>query len=648
MQIVLDSVQCTDFGVSSQREWLVTNGIGGYASSTVAGANTRRYHGLLVAALVPPTDRFVLVSSLDAKVELSGQEFLLNANQYPDAVYPQGYLHLQKFLLNPEPSWYYGLPGNSTLIKRVWMAHGQNTTYVTYELQGNKPIRLTLSPLIAYKNYHEEMHPRPGFPLDEKVDKETITITYDKNFPPLKMMAPNATITETEVWYYQFEHLRERERGLDSLEDLYNPIACSYYLTPGERAVMIFTTELKEVETDVDAALSAERKRLADLVALSGLKDPVAQLIAQNCDAFLVKAPDRTTVIAGYPWFTDWGRDTMIALPGLCLTTKRYDEARDILLSFAKHVNKGLIPNRFPGEGQPPEYNTVDATLWYANSIYKYLSIRWDLDFALVIMPVLCKIFIGHCQSSLYNVIVEKDGLLSAGEPGVQLTWMDAKVGDWVVTPRIGKPVEINALWINFLRIMEWLAGKLGQPTKEYEQAASLAELSFREKFWYEEKGYFYDVISDGPPDTSLRPNQVLAISLPFAPAAKEQAESVIEVIQSNLLTPYGLRTLSPDDPSYIGTYSGSQASRDAAYHQGTVWPWLMGPFIEAYIAVTKDRPGARRMMVSLREHLKEAGMGYISEIFDGDPPHHPVGCIAQAWSQAEMLRVWVEELGTH
>lgn len=644
MEITFNALQCQNYETSSQREWLITNGLGGYASSTVSGANTRRYHGLLVAALRPPTGRFVLLSKVEERVQIGDRELLLSANQYVGTIFPQGYLHLERFDLHPVPTFTYYLSSESRLIKRIFMPHGANTVYLTWELRGDLPIHFTLSPLIAFKFYHHEMAAHPGFPLAVHFEPEQASVLYDGHFPPLRLMARDGSFQPSGHWYYRFEHLEELNRGLDYLEDLYNPCLIHFYLKPGERAELVCTVEATEPPFP-DEALQAIETRQSDLIKQAGFRDPVLKLLTLASDAFCVKTPQRATIVAGYHWFTDWTRDTMISLPGLCLVTKRFDFAREVLESYLKYLDKGMMPNRFPDALEQPEYNTVDGTLWYFNAVYEYLSRRWDEEFAKIVLPVLKEIVEWHWQGTRHNIHLTEHGLLYAGEPGWQLTWMDAKVGEEVITPRIGMPVEVNALWVNALCILEWLEQQLGRSGESYGRAAIAAAEQFKQVFWCERKGYFYDVVGNGEPDDTLRPNQLLAISLPFAPATEDQARSALLQIQANLLIPFGVRTLSPDHPNYRGRYEGPVDFRDRAYHQGTAWAWLLGPFLTAYLKVTGDKMGARRMLRPLREHLREAGIGFISEIFSGDPPHEPAGCIAQAWSVGEVLRVMVDEL---
>lgn len=644
MDITLNALQCQNYDIASEREWLIANGLGGYASSTVSGANTRRYHGLLVAALRPPTDRFVLLSKVEERVQIADREFLLSTNQYVNAVFPQGYLHLEKFDLYPVPTFVYNLSHEARITKRVLMPYGENAVYLHYHLEGSRPIQLTLSPLITFKFYHHESSARADFPQAVHFEPHQVRVIYEERYPPMRLLSPGGFAQPSGHWYYRFEHLQELARGLDSQEDLYNPCLFHFYLKPGESATLIATLSEGEPEP-WDEAFRQVQQRQSAVLRQSGFRDPMLQLLTLSADTFRVRNHERSTIIAGYHWFTDWTRDTMIALPGLCLATGQRDFAREVLNSYARYMDQGMLPNRFPDQFDTPEYNNVDGTLWYFQAVYDYLRRGWDADFATEILPVLESMVAHHQAGTRHHIRVDEDGLLFAGEPGVQLTWMDAKIGNFVVTPRIGKPVEVNALWVNALSIVAWIEQQMGGSGEAYSRAAHAATLRFQEAFWLQEKGYFADVITDEYKDETLRPNQILALSLPFAPASPEQAKSALQHIQTHLLTPFGLRTLSPDHPDYRGRYHGPVEMRDTAYHQGTAWAWLMGPFITAYVKITGDRMGARRLLRPLREHLREAGLGSVSEIFDGDLPNLPNGCIAQAWSVGELIRAMADDL---
>jgi predicted glycogen debranching enzyme len=644
-----------DWEDASRREWLVTNGIGGYASASVVGANTRRYHGLLVAAFEPPLGRTVVLSKLEEEVRIEDQLYLLSSNKYPSVVQPQGYRHLTSFTNRPVPTFTFVFHEDTVVLeKRIWMAHGENTVYVQYHLvKAPEKIRLGLLPLMAYKDYHSEQHRWDGFRGDTSTEQGgRVKFVATESAHPMYMGADQPFMFSAHSgWFYNFEHQREQERGLDFTEDLFCPGRFDGVLLPGQKVTFIATVE-STLPAKPDDALKAEIERQEKLLAAAGVDinhDSARGELILAADQFVVeKTPrvERATVIAGYHWFTDWGRDTMIALPGLCLTTCRHEIAREILASFAGVTKNGLLPNRFSDNNGGAEYNTVDASLWYFHAVHEYAEASGDWKFAeCEMLPVLTDIVDHHIQGTEYGIHVDPaDGLLVAGQPGVQLTWMDARVGDWVVTPRIGKPVEINALWYNALRVLAVLNHRSGNDKKatELDKRAAKVKASFLNEFWNPGTHSLFDVIApDGRPDPMIRPNQIFAISLPFALLEGDKAKQVLEVVESLLVTPYGLRTLAPGAPEYRGHYGpGDQIARDGAYHQGTVWPWLIGPFIDAHLKVHNDKARARALLDTLvGKSLDTYGVGTIGEIFDGDPPFAANGCIAQAWSVSEVLR---------
>jgi len=644
---------CRNLDSALRREWLETNGIGGFASGTINGCNTRRYHGLLVAATKPPVGRFVLLSKLEETLAVNGRGYELSTNRYPGAVHPQGFQFLAQFRLDPFPIFTFSADGVE-LEKKVFMAHGQNTTIIKYQLinaPSHAHVQLELRPLIAFRDYHNLTHENGA--IDSRIDtrKELLRVSPYVGLPSLYLANDAVGIESTGHWYRNFEYDAERERGLDFQEDLFNPCVLRFDLTQYPRATVIASTERQNVDAAEQYELD-EIVRRRQIAEHAPVKDDFITSLTTAADQYIVSRGDRKSVIAGYHWFSDWGRDTMIALHGLALPTGRFDIARSILRTFAQHVDQGMLPNRFPDAGETPEYNTVDATLWFFEAVRAYHSYTGDLDFVQQgLYPVLADIINWHVRGTRYGIKLDAAGLLNSGEPGVQLTWMDAKVGDWVVTPRRGKPVEIQALWYNALCIMEEFAGRLGDDTsrKRYSSMAALAKWSFNRLFWNEGGGYLYDVVNGGPPDGSIRPNQIFAVSLPYSMLSPERAKRVVAVVQEHLLTPYGLRSLATSDPQYHGRYTGDPASRDGAYHQGTVWPWLIGPFITAYIKADGGSKSARRQaekwLAPLKEHLSDGGVGHISEIFEGDAPRRSVGCIAQAWSVAEVLRAAVEDV---
>jgi predicted glycogen debranching enzyme len=646
----------SDLQAALRREWLETNGIGGFASSTIIGLNTRRYHGLLVAATKPPAGRLVLLSKLEETLFIDGKRFDLSANCYPGVVHPQGFRYLKKFRLEPFPVFTYEIEGIE-IEKCVFMIHAENSTVIHYQLRkNNRPdipnnFQLEIRPLIAFRDYHGTTHENGGINPTVQERCGLATVTPYQGLPALHLAHNAMELRKTGDWYRNFEYDAERERGLDFSEDLFNPFVLSFDMRSRCQAAIIASTGERDVAQAVEYRQAEITRRRKAMVA-SPIEDSFAQSLAGAADQYLVSRGEERTVVAGYHWFSDWGRDTMIALPGLTLLTGKYDVARSILRTFAKHTDRGMLPNRFPEAGETREYNTVDATLWFFEAARAYLSYTGDLEFVHnELYPIFADIILWHVRGTRYGIKVDESGLLDSGEPGVQLTWMDAKVGDWVVTPRRGKPVEIQALWYNALCIMEDLAARSGEETarRRYRHMATVAHWSFNRLFWNEDLGCLYDVVNGGLPDSSIRPNQIFAVSLPYGMLPRDRARSVVEKVKEHLLTPFGLRSLAPSDPQYRGCYTGGPRDRDGAYHQGTVWSWLLGPFITAYIKVNGGSEEARRQaqawLSPLESHLAEAGLGHVSEIFEGDAPHRPCGCIAQAWSVAEILRVYLEDV---
>jgi predicted glycogen debranching enzyme len=509
-------------------------------------------------------------------------------------------------------------------------------------------VRLELRPLIAFRDYHSTTHENSALNPQVNIEAGCAMIHPYAGLPPL-WLAHNGEVQPSGSWYRNFEYHCERARGLDYIEDLFNPMVIAFDGCAGD-AFVIASTERPNAAQAMLYEIE-ERRRRAQIVQGTRL-DGLARSLTAAADQFIVARGEQKTVIAGYHWFADWGRDTMISLPGLTLVTGRPQVAWSILLEFARHVSQGMLPNRFPDAGEEPEYNTVDATLWFVEAIRKYLDYTGDFEAIRAhLYPVLADIMQWHFRGTRHGIRMDNDGLLTCGEPGVQLTWMDAKVGDWVVTPRHGKPVEIQALWHNALVFMRDLSSRFNcEPdAQRYAATAKQVRSSFSDKFWNPEHNCLFDVINGTEGDASIRPNQIFAVSLPHRLLSPEQERAVVNVVQRELLTPYGLRTLDRGNPQYRGSYGGDQWSRDGAYHQGTVWPWLMGHFITAYLKVQKYTPAAveqaRSWLAAFDQHLSEEGLGQVSEVFSGDPPYQPGGCVAQAWSVAELLRTLVEEL---
>ncbi len=649
---------CGDLAAAESREWLVTNGIGGYASGTVAGSQTRRYHGLLVAALQPPVGRTQLVSAIDEIVHYAGTDFSLATHRWASgAVHPRGFLFLEDFhLAGSTPVWTYAL-ADALLEKRVWMCQGENTTYIQYTLvRGSSALEMELQALVNYRDFHSLTQAGDWRMNIAPLQSGVKVLAFD-GATPFYLKSSAATCEPRHEWYLGCFLGEETARGLSDHEDLLFAALFRARLEIGSSVVLVATTEASaflDGETARAERANYEVKLFQDWQAKNeALAEEAPSWLWQlilAADQFIVKRslpeePDGRSIIAGYHWFGDWGRDTMIALPGLALATGRAGVARQILLAFLRYVDGGMLPNNFPDRGGKPEYNTVDAALWYFESIRQYFEATQDAVTLQKLFPVLAGMIDAHIAGTRYNIHVDPaDGLLYAGAPGVQLTWMDAKIGDWVVTPRAGKPVEINALWINALETMAGFARLLLKPSEAYSRLSAKAKKSFQ-KFWNAERNCCFDVV-DSPGagnDAALRPNQIFAVSLPVSPLAPEQQKAAVDVCARQLLTSHGLRSLAPGEPGYTGHYGGSPRDRDAAYHQGTVWGWLLGPFALAHYRVYQDREAALRFLEPLGRQIYSSGLGTLSEIFDGDAPFTPRGGISQAWTVAEVLRAWRE-----
>ena len=650
---------CGYLPTAERREWLVTNGIGGFASGTIAGTLTRRYHGLLLAALQPPLGRTLLLTKLEETAEYdgiypgSGRFYPHDNNHWASGVIePKGHHHIQRFHLEgTTPVWTFAL-ANALLEKRIWMEPGANTTYIQYRLpRASGPLTLEIKAFANYRDYHSTTIMNDWEP---QVDDQPngLRILMFPTARPFFLYSDKAELTPQFDWYEDFFLSIEEYRGQNDVQDDHIYLASlRIMLRPGESFTITASLD-PHPDLDGDAAYARRQFYEAELInrAQAVGKRPLPPYLRHlvlAADQFVVQRPTPSdpnghSIIAGYPWFSDWGRDTMVALPGLTLNTGRPTIAASILRTYAQFVDMGMIPNRFPDVGERPEYNTVDATLWYFEALRAYQATTGDTDLVRELFPTLTTIIDWHRRGTRYNIYMdEADGLIYAGEEGVQLTWMDAKVNDWVVTPRIGKPVEINALWYNALCIMADFATTLGEDPAPYAALMEKVRQGFG-RFWNEPMGYCYDVL-DGPDghDGSLRPNQLFAISLPYSPLTPAQQRSTLDACARHLLTSHGLRSLSPDDKKFVGHYGGDQRKRDEAYHQGTIWGWLIGPFINAHLRVYHDPDAAASYLDALAHHLVDHGIGSISEIFDGNPPFTPRGCIAQAWSVAEYLRAW-------
>lgn len=683
--------RCGDFEANRHLEWLVANGRGGFAMATVFQMLTRRYHGLLVAAVDPPVERFVLLAKLEATVAVGGREHELGTNQYADVVYPDGYKRLESFTARPHPTWRWRV-GTAIIEQTLCLVEGEDTTVIRYRLlEAEGPIVLTVRPFCTSRHFHLLTRRQDLGEPEVAALGDTLAFRWPNNRPAWRL-SHNGTFVARPDWNYGVFLNTEAERGYDTTQDLYVPGVIAATLRPSDLTGLVLTASTQ------DRSWKTWREAFAHAVALDevhikagAVDDPLLlPLVRATRDFLVVRDRELKTVIAGYPWFGDWGRDTFISLPGLCLATGRFEDARRIIQAFAKHVSEGMIPNRFPDFGEAPAYNTIDATLWYIHAVDRYLAYTGDWTFiADKMFAVIGEILAAHEHGTRHGIRLCDDGLLAGGEPGLALTWMDAKLPDRAITPRIGKPVEINALWYNALLIAAAFAKRLGDARKA-EHWQSLAERSrraFNERFWNQSAGCLYDVADannePGGDDPAIRPNQLFAISLTHPVLDQRRWREVVGVCERELWTPLGMRTLSPTDPAYRRRYCGDLIHRDEAYHQGTVWPWLLGPFITAYVkamggsagnrpAIRRASSGecavagpdepeptarssyaelhpacrtARQFLDGLLAHLHEDGVGSVCEVADGDPPHTAGGCPWQAWSVAEPLRALCEDI---
>lgn len=647
MALQIDKAVTQLFDQAIKLEWLETNGLGGYSSSTIIGTNTRRYHGLLVAATAPPVGRINLLAKMDEKIHFNGTQVELGCNQYGGAIHPNGYIFLQQFKKDLFPEFIYKING-IRLKKTIAAIHGENTVVICYEvLSANHDFCLELNPMIAARDFHALTYSNSSLQYHSTFSDGILQVQPYPEIPSLFISVPHAEFHADSKWYYNLFYQNEHFRGLDNHEDLFSYGQFKVDLKEGQRLFVIASTASPK-ERDGQALFEGEKKRRQNL--LSSFEDypQFVKNLVLSADQFIVeRGEEQKSIIAGYHWFSDWGRDTMIALPGLCLETKRIAEARQILQTFAAHIDQGMIPNRFPDSGEEPVYNTIDATLWFFIACYQYVKKTNDEKFLKEICPALNEIIDWHIKGTRFGIKMDKDGLLKGGEAGQQLTWMDAKAGDWVVTPRIGKAVEINALWYNALKILSSFHRRIGNKAKSstFDALATNTKVSFNKVFWNDEAGCLYDFIDQAHKNNLIRPNQIFALSLPFPLLGESKANQVLDIVENHLFTPLGLRSLSPMHDEYEPYYGGDQYKRDGAYHQGTSWSWLIGPYIDALIRYRGHigKLQAQEIVLHYVEHFQDAGIGSISEIFDGDSPYIPKGCIAQAWGVGELLRVCLQ-----
>ena len=630
--------------IDSSAEWIEADGLGGFASGTVSGIRSRRYHALLLTATTPPAGRVVLVNGFEAWVVTPNGTFSLSSQRYaPDAVHPDGATRIESFQYGPWPKWRFRLTDDVAIEQEVFVRPGESAIFLSWRVanRATGTVRLFIRPFFSGRDFHSTHHENGAFRFEPEHEGERrVWRPYDGL--PAVVTFSNGTYEHEPTWYRNFLYSEEQARGLDAIEDCAAPGIFEFDLTHKPAVLMLaaqghFLNHIESIETRYLHVRTMERHR----------RESFASPLERAADAYLVRRGEGKTIIAGYPWFGDWGRDTFISIRGLCIATGRLEEARDILVQWAEVVSQGMLPNRFPDQGDTPEFNSVDASLWYVIAVGDYLQ-------AVAKKPTLTldchteklraaveAILTGYYDGTRFQIHADTDGLLAAGEPGYQLTWMDARVDGREITPRIGKPVEIQALWLNALAIG-------AQFSSRWQSVLEKARANFEARFWNEAGGYLYDVVDcnhqPGTTDGTFRPNQIFAVGgLPLTLLSPERARRMVDAVELRLLTPLGLRSLAPNEPGYVGRYGGGVTQRDGGYHQGTVWPWLIGPFVNAWLRVRDNSPEAKaearaRFLPPLYEHLQHAGLGHVSEIADGDPPHSPAGCPFQAWSLGELL----------
>jgi len=680
-----------------EKEWLLTNGRGGFACSTVAGCNTRRYHGLLTAALDPPTNRILALSNCLETIYMGPGRFELGTSEFPDKIWPDGYLRLKGFTKDldsthstssgqassPQAGVHFSYElGALRLTKSVYLLSERDTVAIVYEfVEVPQAIDFVLRPLVALRDFHSLQ--KASAPIMAVTVPDGLLIHEAiPQASQLLLNFPGASFEEDPQWWNNFVYRMDKERGQDYCEDLFSPGQYKCRIdSPG--TLVLWANLSKDYQpgefapADIEDVIRTLSKRHNSIIA-PAKEDKNLQTLFSAADQFIVRRgtedggqrtedggrrtedgehtllrrsgyEGQATIMAGYPWFADWGRDAFISLPGLLLATRRFAEAKSVLVTFAKAADRGMIPNCFDDYDNTAHFNSVDASLWFINSAFEYLKISGDEEtFEGILLPVIILIIDAYRHGTRFGIHADSDGLITAGDSSTQLTWMDAKCGGVVFTPRFGKPVEINALWYNALMLLEqYYEDKDDSQVKLKDETDKVRE-SFCGLFWNEQWGWLNDcILPDGTADATLRPNQIFAVSLPFSPLGPAQRKAVVGVIEKKLLTPFGLRTLSPDDKRYQGRYTGAQFERDRAYHQGTVWPYLIGPFVEAYLKVhgfsIKSKKQARAFIEPMLGHLNDDGcVGQLCEVFDGDAPQKPKGCFAQAWSVAELIRVYM------
>ena len=672
--ITLSAKELSRFEEAIQKEWLLTNGLGGYSSSTVLGINTRKYHGLLVAALHPPGNRNVCLAKLDEEVKVNGDVYLLGANEFRDAVFPGGFIHLKEFSVSPFPKYTYNL-SDIEIQKTIFMPTDKNITIAVYHIQnGSREAQIRIFPLLTCRHFHSVVD-RSMNPLNlsqKQSDRREVQIISSIPEVTTTLRATNGEFHEKPIWIERLRYREDEMRGESSVDDCYQPGYLEITVpADGKNKLAVITTvgedsqqnvkilnEIGSTMHDIERLFKRQLRQQNDMLVSfysshkTALERDWLSWILLAADAFIVKGADhRESVIAGYHWYEAWGRDTFISLPGLMLATGRFEHARNVLSEFNSYCRQGLIPNFLKDKSGKASYNTVDATLWYVNAVLQYLKYTGDYSFVYgELWENLKDIVESHVKGTDFNIHTDTDGLLSHGE---RLTWMDAEVNGKAITPRAGKAVEIQALWYNALRTLHLLADRFEEKNLA-EKCATLAkqvQASFGKKFWNSDRQCLFDVFEEREVDASLRPNQVIVVALDFTMLDQKTNEKIVDVVQRELLTPCGLRTLERNDPKYQGIYFGDRWHRDSAYHNGAVWPWLIGPFTTAFLKAKGKESGMRDFALKnfitplFPQQISQACLGTVSEIFDGDPPHTPRGCISQAWSVAEPLRAYIEDV---
>lgn len=632
--------------IDPDAEWLEADGLGGFASGTVSGIRTRRYHALLLTATTPPAGRMVLVNGFDAWVETPRSTFAISSQRYgPDVINPDGASHIESFEYEPWPRWRYKIDNDIVIEHELFVPKGESAVFISWKAISptDENLKLKVRPFLSGRDFHSTHHENGSFHFEAEQNGERVTFrSYDG--VPAVIAYSNGHYAHDPTWYRNFLYSEEQARGLDAVEDLASPGVFEFSISH-KPAVLMLAAEGHAI-TNIE---SIEARHVQVRTIEQARRQYFSSPLERAADAYLVKRDKGKTLIAGYPWFGDWGRDTFIALRGLCVATGRLEEARDILLQWASTVSQGMLPNRFPDQGEQPEFNSVDASLWYVIAVNDYLlaaekqPMLTDDCHTKKLQAAVEAILTGYNEGTRFGIRADRDGLLSAGEHGQQLTWMDARVDGREITPRIGKPVEIQALWLNALAIGSKVSAR-------WQSLFDKGRAAFEEKFWNEHAGYLADVIDcdhkPGTVDLTFRPNQIFAVGgLPLTLLSPDKAQRVVDAVEMLLLTPVGLRSLAPGEPGYAPHYQGGSRERDAIYHQGTVWPWLIGSFVEAWVRVrgstSKAKAEARaKFLPPIYQHLNEAGLGHISEICDAEPPHPPRGCPFQAWSLGELLRL--------